>query len=98
MLLSTRPAWNENHSWQNFLVFWWQGGSGAKLVVVNYAPHSGQCYVELPVDRIEGTSIEFRDEMSDAAYTRDKGGLGSKGMYFDLQGYGFHVFNVSSVQ
>jgi hypothetical protein len=95
VLLSVRPAWHENYTWQNFLVFWWQEkDNGARMVVVNYAPHSGQCYVEVPVERLNGTVIEFKDSMSDATFVRDRGGLVTRGMYFDLPGYGYHLFEV----
>lgn len=94
-LLPVRAAWHENYTWQNYLVFWWQGkNSGARLVVVNYAPHSGQCYVEIPPGLLPGTTVEFRDQMGSAKYFRDRAGLTTKGMYFDLPGYGFHIFDV----
>jgi hypothetical protein len=90
-----RPAWHENSTWQNFLVFWWQDKNhGARMVVVNYAPHSGQCYVEVPVEQVKGSGIEFRDLMSEATFVRDRAGLMTRGMYFDLPGYGFHLFDV----
>jgi hypothetical protein len=94
-LLNARPAWHENATWQNFLVFWWQEkGGGVRLVVANYAPHSGQCYVDLPVDRLGGQAIEFRDLMGPASYVREKTGLKTKGMYFDLPPYGIHIFEL----
>jgi hypothetical protein len=96
-LLMPREAWSENYTWGNFLIFWWHHPSaGTRLVVINYAPLSGQCYVDIPLDDIPGGSIEFRDLIGRAAYTRDKSGLLSKGMYFDLQSYGMHIFDVSS--
>ncbi len=98
-LLPVRPAWHENSTWQNYLVFWWQGkGSGARLVVVNYAPHSAQCYVELPAQHVPGVTVEFRDQMGEATYVRDGAGLATKGMYFDLPAYGFHIFAVQKVR
>jgi hypothetical protein len=94
-LLTTRAAWHDNYTWQNFLAFWWQGKTGgARLVVVNYAPHSGQCYVELPPQFLPFATVEFRDQMSNSTFVRDKAGLSSKGMYFDLPQYGFHIFDV----
>jgi hypothetical protein len=98
-LLPVRAAWHDNHTWQNFLVFWWQGRTaGARLVVVNYAPHSGQCYVELPAQHLPGVTVEFRDQLGDATYVRDSAGLATKGMYFDLPAYGFHIFEVLKVR
>jgi hypothetical protein len=94
-LLSTRSAWNDNHTWQNFLVYWWQEGvDGARLIVVNYAPLSGQCYVDFPLDLVEGTPLEFRDLLGDAVYVRDRAKIASRGMYFDLPAYGLHLFRV----
>ncbi len=98
-LLMPRPAWHDNYTWGNFLIFWWHqtsAGGGTRLVVINYAPLSGQCYVDVPLDDVPGTSIAFQDLLSEAAYVRDKNGLSSKGVYFDLQPYGMHIFEVSS--
>jgi hypothetical protein len=93
-LLSTRPAWHDNHTWQNFIVHWWEWEGALRMVVVNYAPHSGQCYVEMPVDRLGSRQVEFRDEFGESVYVRDAPGLAAKGMYFDLPPYGFHFFDV----
>ena len=96
-LLMPRAAWHDNHTWQNFLTFWWHNpGAGTRLVVINYAPLSGQCYVDVPLETVPGSQIEFRDLMSEAAYVRDRNGLSAKGMYFDLPPYGLHIFEVSS--
>ncbi len=98
-LLTVRPAWQENPTWQNFLAFWWQlNATTSRLVIINYAPHSGQCYVEIPLDEIERSPVEFRDLMGDAAYVRDRHGLAMKGMYFDLPPYGIHIFSVGGVR
>ncbi|MEW6511636.1 MAG: alpha-amylase family glycosyl hydrolase [Bacteroidota bacterium] len=94
-LLMPKSAWSENHTWQNFLAFWWhEPADGIRLVVVNYAPLPGQCYIDLPLDAVEGNPIEFRDLLGEAAYARDRHGLTTKGMYFDLPPYGLHIFEV----
>jgi hypothetical protein len=96
-LLMPRAAWHDNYTWQNFLLFWWtEKTSGARLVVINYAPQSGQCYADLPLEQIPGTPVEFRDLMGNAVYSRDRGTLGSKGIYFDLPPYAIHIFDVSA--
>lgn len=98
-LLGLRPAWHDNELWANYLAYWWQSEPGsARLVVINYAPMNGQCYVDLPLDSITGTTLEFKDLMSPATYVRDKQGLVTKGLYFDLQPYGFHIFDVTPVR
>ena len=97
-LLTIKPAWHANRTWPNFLAFWWEEPtSGARLVVVNYAPQSGQCHVDLHLDSIQSSTIELRDLMSEDVYVRERSALQSKGMYFDLPGYGFHIFDVRPV-
>ena len=92
-----RAAWGENHTWTNFLASWWHDDTnGDRFVIVNYAPLSGQCYIDIPVDLLSGTIIEFRDVMGRAVYIRERSGLETKGMFFDLQPYSFHIFSVFS--
>ena len=96
-LLNVRAAWHDNITWQNFLAFWWQRKSDDfRLVVVNYAPHNGQSYVELPIDRLKASPVEFHDLMGDATYVRERSGIEMKGMYFDLPGYAIHLFRVTA--
>jgi hypothetical protein len=94
-LLTVKPAWHDNYSWTNLLAFWWVERSlGARLVVVNYAPHDVQCHIEIQLDGVEGSNIEFRDLIGPVSYVRERGTIASKGMYFDLPGYGLHIFEV----
>jgi hypothetical protein len=95
-LLPVRPAWHDNPTWQDYLAFWWESPKdGIRLIVVNYAPHNSQCYIDLPQQSIAGSPIEFRDLMGSAVYVRERNGLISKGMFFDLPAYGIHVFSVA---
>lgn len=96
-LLRSRPAWHGNHSYHNVIPYLWRKGSACRFIVVNYAPHNSQCYVDFKLDGLEGRTFEFRDLMSFAVYVRDREGLEHKGMYFDLPGYGLHVFEVTAV-
>lgn len=98
-LLSHRAAWHDNHTWQNFIAYWWhEPVHGDRLVVINYAPHSGQAYIDIPLDLMEGQLLEFRDLLGPAAYTRERVALQTKGMYFDLPGYGMHMFDVVTAE
>ncbi len=95
-LLNVRPAWHDNSTWQDYVAFWWEEPSGGiRLVVVNYAPHNSQCYIDLPQQSLAGSPMEFRDLMSSAVYVRERSGLVSKGMFFDLPAYGIHIFQVA---
>jgi hypothetical protein len=96
-LLSSRSAWYGNHSYQNIISYLWRKESACRLIVVNYAPYNSQCYVDVQLEGLEGRMFEFRDLMSPAVYVRDREGLEHKGMYFDLPGYGLHIFEVTAV-
>ena len=95
-LLECRSAWHGNGSCECFIAFAWEGTNGEKtLVVVNYSPHPGQCYVYLPYHGLEGKLLKFVDFMSPDIYHREGDELLSKGIYFDMPGWGYHIFEVS---
>lgn len=96
-LLNHHAAWSSNHTNHNFIAYAWRKGREMRFIVVNYAPQNSQCYVELDLEGIEGAALEFRDVLSPAVYVRDRAALVHKGMYFDLPGYGMHLFDVKSV-
>ena len=98
-MLNLRPSWHDNHTWYNFLVYWWQHPDhGVRMVVVNYAPHTGQCYAEIPLDAFRGNMLEFRDLLGTAVYVRERAMLEAKGVYFDLPSYGIHIFDVTEAR
>ncbi len=100
-LLPVHAGWHDNHSYQNIISFCWRKDTNFRLIIVNYAPLNSQAYVELDAQclaGLSGASFEFRDLMSSAKYVRDRHGLQTKGMYFDLAGYGLHIFEVKTAR
>jgi hypothetical protein len=96
-LLECVPAWDGNGTWEGFLAWAWQGGDGQRwLVTVNHAGHQGQCYVRLPLDDLRGHAVRLQDRMSPAVYDRSGDDLLTRGLYLDLPGWGYHVFELSS--
>jgi hypothetical protein len=96
-MLPVKPSWHDNPTWENFFVFFWQHvRHGARMVVVNYAPRSGQCYTDFPKEHFSEAYVEFRDLMGQAVYVRDTEGLASRGMFFDLPPYGIHIFELKA--
>ncbi|MEZ5584499.1 MAG: alpha-amylase, partial [Candidatus Competibacteraceae bacterium] len=83
-----------NDSWDGFIASAWQGQDGIKLlVVVNYAPWQGQCFVRLPFENLRGASFRLVDLMGPARYDRDGDGLfGPPGLFLDMAPWGYHVF------
>jgi hypothetical protein len=97
-LLEARPAWDGNQSNDAFIAFSWTGpGNDRRLVVVNYAGHQSQCYLSLPWSDLDGNAWRLRDEMSPAVYDRNGDELTTRGMYFDMPPWGYHVLDVSPV-
>jgi hypothetical protein len=97
-LLECVAAWDGNGSWDNFLAFAWEGpGGGRLLVVVNYAPTRGQCYVRLPLEGLGGARWRLRDLLSDAAYDRDGADLRDRGLYLDEPAWRAAAFALSPV-
>jgi hypothetical protein len=96
-LLECMPAWNENWTWDCFICFGWKGLDGRSLgVVVNYAPNESQCYLRIPVEGLQGKTLHFADLMGPATYDRPADEVREHGLYLDLGGWGYHVFEVSS--
>ena len=94
-MLECRSAWDGNGTWDSFIACSWRDTSGElMLLVVNYAPLPGQCYVELAFPEISGHSIRLRDTLGSACYDRDGCELVERGLYLDLQPWSYHVFHL----
>ena len=97
-LLECVPAWDGNGTWDGFVAWSWQGGGGRRLlVVVNYAPDQGQCYVRLPWDDLAPITVRLNDLMREVTYDRAGGEMVSKGLYLDLPPWGYHVFEMKPI-
>jgi hypothetical protein len=94
-LLSPRPAWEGNPTWDRFIAFSWESGESRLLVTVNYGPTQGQCYVDLRASGLDGRRWRLTDLLSPAViYARDGGDLTRRGLYLNLPAWGHHVFDV----
>ncbi len=96
-LVTCRPAWSENGSWDNFVAWAWTEAAEWLLVVVNYAPYASQCYVNLPWAELAGAAWWLQDQLSAAGYERQGDDLRQRGLYLDLPAWGYHVFEFSQV-
>jgi hypothetical protein len=95
-LLDCVPAWEGNGTSDCFLAFTWQGPGEEKLLVtMNYAATQSQCYVPLPFPNLGGRTVRLKDLMGPVCYERDRDDLLSRGLYLDVPGWGYHVFEVS---
>jgi glycosidase len=92
-LLEIHPAWEGNPTYDRFLAYAWEGGTGqCLLVAINYGPSQGQCHVAWPFSDMEGKKVILRDLISEARYEWEGEALLYRGLYVDLPAWGFHVF------
>ncbi len=97
-LLWCAPAWEGNGSYDSFIAFGWRGHEGEKLVVVvNYKPHSSQCYLQLPFTDLSGSIWTLQDLLSEASYDRDGDDLHEGGLYLDMKPWQYHVFEMKKL-
>jgi hypothetical protein len=88
-------GWEGNASWGQFIAFTWEGpGHERLLVVVNYGSTPAQC--RIPLSGLGTPTILLRDLMSSAAFERDRDEVSSVGLFLDMPGWGYHVFEVVS--
>jgi glycosidase len=97
-LLESISAWHGNESWDEFVAFAWRGVDDDRiLVVVNYSPQPGQCYLRLPFTDITGAQWRLHDLIGSDTYDRDGNELYSKGLYLDVQPWQYHVFEMNKI-
>ena len=93
--LSCQPAWEGNGTWDAFVAHSLHGTKGELiLVVVNYAAHPSQCYLNIPFADIKDCSVTLNDKLSTASYSRDGNELLEKGLYLDVPPWAYHVFEI----
>jgi glycosidase len=98
-LYNCRPAWHGNSTVDQFVSFGWESASEPRLLAtINFGPARGQCYVELPFHELQGKQVLLRDLLSATQYERSGDELGSRGLYLDMAGWGYHLFSVVSSQ
>jgi hypothetical protein len=93
-LLESHAAWKDNPSHHNIIGFRWQMEDVHRLVVVNLADYSSQCYMPIRSSELGESSWIFNDIMSDIEYQRDGGDFLPQGLYLDMPGYGYHLFEI----
>jgi hypothetical protein len=97
-LLEASPAWEDNHSWSNFILYNWMWGDTLILAAVNFSPQASQCYVPLPYPWLGGLDWRLEDWLSPAVYVRSGDEMSTRGLYLDMPGWGVHAFSFVPVK
>jgi hypothetical protein len=93
--LSTKPAWEGNDSYTTFITGAWSGINNRRvLVIVNYAPHQSQGYLQIPFQEFAGEEVILKDLLGSDLYERQGDGLITTGLYLDLPAWGYYVFDL----
>jgi hypothetical protein len=92
-LLEPRPA-GPGESYRGFIGYHWSTDAARRLVVVNWSAERAQCFLPLELPGLAGFSWLLRDLLSDAAYERDGNDLSSRGLYLDMPGFAYHLFDL----
>src|SRR5262249_8692076 len=94
-LIEPQLAWDGNPTWADFLAYALRGrDGGCSVIVVNYGDHQGQCYLRLPFREFAGTRVRLMDEMGSEVYERAGDDLVGSGLYIDLQGWRYNLFQL----
>jgi glycosidase len=92
-LLKPSPAWADNFTAHNYVIVQWQSRPPEfDLVVVNLAPHRGQCCIKLTVPHLAAHYWSMKDLASTEQYERPEVDLQQKGLYLDLPPHGAQLF------
>jgi hypothetical protein len=97
-LMEAHPAWDDNHTWSDFILYLWSFSGTTLLAAVNFAPHPSQCYVRLPYPWLQNRDWFLEDWLSPAVYVRHGDEISSKGLYLDLPPWGAQAFNLKPVK
>jgi glycosidase len=94
-LVECVPAWDGNHTWDDFIAYAWQDPGDARwFVAVNYSDHSSQCYARLPFSDLGTGNWRLHDLLGEAEYQRNGSELQTKGLYLDVIPWQYHVFEM----
>ena len=97
-ILCPREAWSGNPTAKNFVLVQWQATPDEfDLVVVNLAPHQGQCYAPFSIAKLADFNWLMRDRLGEESYERDGEDLQTQGLYLDLPAHGAQLFHFRPV-
>lgn len=93
-LLDVGPDTDASH--EQLLAYRWRHAEEYKLIVINLAEQAAQGRIRISDELAPATEYRLHDELSGAAYLREKQDLQNNGLYVRLDGHGAHIFSISA--
>ena len=91
-LLETRSAWQGNESNHRILGQGYDSSDDHVRILVNWADHRSQCWVDLKFGDLRGKEVVLCDQIQYMNYIRDGVELMMRGLYLDVPAWHVHVF------
>ena len=94
-LCEAAAAWEGNHTADQFVAFAWNRlGLPGLFAVVNFGPARGQCRIRLDLGGRALESVRMKDLFSEAYYVRRTAEVAGPGMFFDMDPWQCHLFEI----
>jgi len=94
--LHPAAEWPGNTSYRHMVAFSWTLGDERRLVIVNLSPEPAQALVAMPWAALAGHTWRLDDLLNETSYLRRGDDMLGPGLYVDLSGYGYHLFEIKS--
>ncbi len=95
--LCERSGWPDNQSCQNLLTWCWVKGDERYLILINFRQEAVQARVQVPWDELRGKEWRLNDVLSGETYERSGNEMRDAGLYFELEAWECHVFQVCAL-
>jgi hypothetical protein len=91
-----KPAaeWAGNPTHRHVVAHRWSLNGEHRLVFVNLSPERAQALTPIDIMTLSGRDWRLDDVLNDATYVRRGDEMVGTGLYIDLPGYGYHLFEV----
>jgi hypothetical protein len=93
-LLEAREAGPGDESFGSFVASVWEVGDERRLVVANLSHGGARCRLPLGAEALAGREWFLTDLLGEARYLRAGDELLRPGLYLDVPGHGYHLFDI----
>jgi hypothetical protein len=95
-VIAPLPAWPDNQTHQNYIIVQWQSEPpDFCILVVNLAPHRGQCYAPLNVPHLAERDWRMKNLLGEEKWVRYGEDLARQGLYLDVPPHAAQLFHLT---